>query len=154
MMTSQLKHYLFINYLLFRNYSGIRKFWFGILINISVIFIYDTSKASYTLDRSLMMGWRKNILKPSVLCIHFRVYLCVYVSVRGLQSTPFDIGTYFLGWVILGTGEKRIFLSSKFSFLRFLLSFFDFFPYITLVKFLFQANGHSFSPRTVIFGLR
>ena len=27
------------------------------------------------------------------------------------------------------------------------------FPYITLVFFLFQATGHSFSPRNVIFGL-
>ena len=28
-----------------------------------------------------------------------------------------------------------------------------FFPYITLVNFWFQASGHSFSPRIVIFGL-
>ena len=42
----------------------------------------------------------------------------------------------------------------KFSYLRFLWAFFDFCPYITFVNFLFQATGHSFSPRNVIFGLR
>ena len=31
---------------------------------------------------------------------------------------------------------------------------FRFFPYITLVNFWFQATGHTFSPRYVIFGLR
>ena len=40
---------------------------------------------------------KEKILKPSkgVLCIHFRVCLsvclCVCLSVRGLQSTPFDL---------------------------------------------------------------
>ena len=33
-------------------------------------------------------------------------------------------------------------------------AFFDFFPYMTPVFFLFQATGHSFSSRNVIFGLR
>ena len=33
------------------------------------------------------------------------------------------------------------------------IGIFRFFPYITLVNFWFQASGHSFSPRIVIFGL-
>ena len=43
---------------------------------------------------------------------------------------------------------------SKFSFLRFLWAFFDFFPYVTLLHFWFQATGHSFSHRNVLFGLK
>ena len=35
-----------------------------------------------------------------------------------------------------------------------IIGIFDFFPYITLVFFLFQGTGHNFSPRNVIFGLR
>ena len=37
--------------------------------------------------------------------------------------------------------------------LRFLLAFFVFFPYITLVNICFQYTGHSFSPSDLIFGL-
>ena len=53
-----------------------------------------------------MIGWRKKILKPwkSAHCRHFRV------SVHGLQSTPFDIGTYFWGWMILGTWDITDFI--------------------------------------------
>ena len=43
---------------------------------------------------------------------------------------------------------------SKFSFVTLFMDIFRFFPYITLVNFGFQATGHSFSPRNVIFGLR
>ena len=56
--------------------------------------------------------------------------------------------------MILGIWEKNAFFCfSKFSFLRFLHAFFDFFLYITLVNFLFQSTDHSFWARNLIFGL-
>ena len=48
--------------------------------------------------------------------------------------------------------KKSIFFIEIFIFTLF-IGIFRFFPYITLVNFWFQASGHSFSPRIVIFGL-
>ena len=58
--------------------------------------------------------------------------------------------------MILGTWEKNnnFFVFWNFHFFAFYRHFFDFFPYIILVNFLFQATGHSFSPRNVKFGSR
>ena len=61
-------------------------------------------------------------------------------------------------WVEWSLGyEKEIlfcFVFLNFHFYAFYRHFFIFFPYITLVNFLFQATGHIFSSRNVIFGLR
>ena len=44
------------------------------------------------LNRSLMIGWRKNSWDPErVSSVFTFVYVCL--SVRGLQSTPFDLAT-------------------------------------------------------------
>ena len=50
--------------------------------------------------------------------------------------------------------RKKTLFFSKFSFLPFLLAFFDVFPYITLVSFGFHATGHRFPPRNMIFRVR
>ena len=58
------------------------------------------------LDRSLIIGGRKKSWNPErVSSVFTFVSVCVSVrlSVRGLQSTPFDLGTQFLGQVILET---------------------------------------------------
>ena len=49
--------------------------------------------------------------------------------------------------------KKRIFLFFEIFIFTLFIGIFRFFPYITLVNFWFQASGHSFSPRIVIFGL-
>ena len=50
---------------------------------------------SYHIGPILDDKLKEKILKPlkGVLCIHFHVSVGVYVSVHGLQSTPFDLGT-------------------------------------------------------------
>ena len=57
------------------------------------------------LGRSLMIGWRKKSWNPERVpsVVTLCVCLCVCPSVNGLQVTPFDLGTQFLGWVILRT---------------------------------------------------
>ena len=50
--------------------------------------------------------------------------------------------------------KKRIFLFFEILIFSLFIGIFRFFPYITLVHFLFQATGQSFSPRGVLFGLR
>jgi len=50
--------------------------------------------------------------------------------------------------------KKRFFLFFEIFIFTLSIGLFRFFPYITLVHFLFQATGHIFSPRNVIFGLR
>ena len=51
------------------------------------------------LDRSLMIGWRKNLLKPwnGVLCIHFRVCLsiCLCVCSRATDHTFWPRNLFF-----------------------------------------------------------
>ena len=52
----------------------------------------------YSLDQSLMIGWRKNSWNPERMSSVFTFMcacLCVCLSVHLLQSTPFDLGTYF-----------------------------------------------------------
>ena len=49
--------------------------------------------------------------------------------------------------------KKRFFLFFEIFIFTLFIGIFRFFPYITLVNFWFQASGHSFSPRIVIFGL-
>ena len=50
--------------------------------------------------------------------------------------------------------KKRIFLFFEIFIFTLFIGIFRFFPYITLVNFWFQATGHRFSPRNLIFGLR
>ena len=50
--------------------------------------------------------------------------------------------------------KKRIFLFFEIFIFTLFIGIFRFFPYITLVIFCFQATGHSFSCRNMIFGLR
>ena len=55
--------------------------------------------------------------------------VCVRVCMNGLQGTPFDIGTSFWEWVILGTWEKKrnIFVFWNCLFLAFYKHFPHFF---------------------------
>ena len=70
-------------------------------------------RVGYTivLGRSLMIGWRKKSWNhervPSVVTLC--VCPCVCPSVNELQVTPFDLGTQFLGRVVLRTWEKNVF---------------------------------------------
>ena len=80
--------------------------------------------------------FKEKILKPwkCVHCVHFLVCVCVCVCARVCMCVfSFEI--------------KIFMLSVGFSC-------FVFSPYITLVNVWFQATGHNFSPRNVIFGLR
>ena len=67
-----------------------------------------TNKMQIILDRSLMIGWRKNSWNPKrvptvvtfvsvCLQVCLSVYLCVCLSIRGPQSTAFDLGVSFFG---------------------------------------------------------
>ena len=84
-------------------------------------------------------------------------FVCVRVSVGVSAGYSAHLGTYFFGWMILGTWHKKethfLFFFEIFIFTLF-MDIFRFFPYITLVIFCFQATGHNFSPRDMIFGLR
>ena len=117
---------------------------------------WDMRKKGF-LGRSLMIGWRKKILKPwkGALSIHFRVCLSVCLCVCGRATGH----TFWPRNLIFGLSDpwdmrkKRIFLFFKIFIFTLFIGIFRFFPYITLVNFWFQASGHSFSPRVVIFGL-
>merc|ERR1711923_229321 len=50
--------------------------------------------------------------------------------------------------------KKPHFLFFEIFIFTLFIGIFRLFPYITLVNFWFQAPGHSFSPRNVIWGLR
>ena len=95
--------------------------------------IYVTVYCMWRCNIGLILDDRlkETFLKPwkGVLCIHF-VCVCVCLSVCGLHSPPFALGTFFL--FLIFTLFNGIFL---------------FFPYITIF-------GHRFSPRNVIFVLR
>ena len=103
------------------------------------------------LDRSLMIGWRKKIMKPwkGVLCIHFRVRVCLRATEHTLWPRNLIFGLND-EWDMR---KKRIFFFKIFIF-TLLIGIFLFFPNTTLVFFLFQATGHSFSHMNVIIGLR
>ena len=66
-----------------------------------------------------------------------QLFVCLCVCKRATEHTF---------WLIFSLFE--IFIFTLF------IGIFQFFPYITLVIFLFQATGHSFSCRNMIFGLR
>ena len=105
------------------------------------------------LDRSLMIGWRKSSWNSERVS---SVFTFLSVSIYGLQSTSFDLGTNFwIEWSLEHEKENQFFFSFRnFHFYAFIWHFLYFFAYITLVNFSFHATGHSFSPRNVIFGLR
>ena len=112
-----------------------------------------------------LLYWRRDL---STLC-----YLSCVMSYRTLFScirTFLDILLVMMGYILLRQvsfpclrGLLRLSIPSALKKLNFFLSeiyiftlfidIFRFFPYITLVNFWFQASGHSFSPRIVIFGL-
>ena len=81
--------------------------------------------------------------------------LCVSVCVCGLQGHIFWPRNLIFGlndpWDMR---KKRIFLFFEIFIFTLFMDIFRFFPYITLVNFCFQATGHNFSPRDMIFGLR
>ena len=111
---------------------------------------------SKILGRSLMIGWRKNSWNhervPTVVTF-VCVCLCVCVSVC-TRATDHSFRASNLIFGLSDPWDMRMscfFCFSKFSFLRFFRHFSFFSPYITLVIFLFQATGHNFSPRNVMF---
>ena len=95
-----------------------------------------------------MIGWRKNSWNLEwVSSVFTFVCVSVCVSVHGLQSKPFDLGTYFFGlnypWDMRKGHIFFFFFSSKFIFMLF------------IGIFLFFSNNYAFqdhySPRGVIF---
>ena len=89
---------------------------------------------------------------PVVPRIHLRV--CLSVCGRATRHT------FCHRNLIFGLGDPSemrtklfLFLFGIFIFTLF-ISIFCFFPYITIVNLCFQATGHSFSCRNMIFGLR
>ena len=109
------------------------------------------------LGRSLMIGWRKKSWNPER--VPSVVTLCVRVSVRVSVCERATSHTFWHRNLIFGLSDpwdmrkKRIFLFFEIFIFTLFIGIFRFFPYITLVNFWFQASGHSFSPRIVIFGL-
>ena len=97
---------------------------------------------------------KEKLLKPwkGALCSHFRVCLSVRARATGHTFWPRNL--------IFGLSDpwdmrkKRIFLFFEIFIFTLFIGIFRFFPYITLVIFCFQATGHSFSCRNMIFGLR
>ena len=84
---------------------------------------------------------KEKILKP-YKGAHSSHSVCV--SVRGLQVTPFGLGTSFLGWVILGTWEKNaFFVFRNFHFYAFYRHFSIFSLYNTS-KFLVSSFWSQF----------
>ena len=127
------------------------------------LLIVLTALGIYTID---IDGLKETFLKPwkGVLCIHFRVCLSVYLSVCMCVCvsvcTRATEHTFWHRNVIFGSSDpwdmrkKRIFLFFEIFIFTLFIGIFRFFPYITLVIFCFQATGHSFSCRNMIFGLR
>ena len=89
-------------------------------------------------------------LWKSVLCIHFRVctrtteHTFWHRNLISGSSDPWDIR------------KKPIFVFFEIFIFKLFIGFFRLFPYITLVMFFFffQATGHSFSCRNMIFEFR
>ena len=119
------------------------------------------------MDRSLMIGWRKNSWNPervssvfTFVSVCLSVCLCVCVSVCLCVCTRATEHTFWPMNLIFGSSDpwdmrkKRIFLFFEIFIFTLFIGIFRFFPYITLVIFCFQATGHSFSCRNMIFGLR
>ena len=100
------------------------------------------------LDRSLMIGWRKNSWNPLRVSSVF-TFVCLRVC---KQAKGHILGPRNLFLVILVAWEKGAFFRN-FNFYIFIVIF-RFFHYTSLVNFGFQATGHSFSPRNMIFGGR
>ena len=99
---------------------------------------------------------KEKLLKPwkVALCFHFRVCLSVRLS-AGYKWHLLTLEPNF--WDEWSSGhekETHFFIFLKFSFLRFLLTFFDLSKYNTSIFYFFQATGNSFSPRDVIIRLR
>ena len=109
------------------------------------------------MGRSLMIGWRKKSWNPERVptVVTLTVCVCVCVSVRARAAGH----TFWPRNLIFGLGDPwdirkktHFFVFRIFHFYAFYRHFF--FPYITLIMFLFQATGHSFSPSNVIFVFR
>ena len=118
-------------WLLWAPCQGFRSFPFNLSSKIGPISLlwtknaiqFENRKVQYVIGPILDDRLKEKILKPwkGAHSSHFRVCVSVCVCVTRLQSTSFDLGIWFLGWVILGTWEKNAFFCfSKFSFLRFL----------------------------------
>ena len=122
------------------------------------------SDDTHLLDRSLMIGWIENSWNPErvsyvlnfvCVCVCVSVCLCVCLCVCVYAGYRAHLLTYepnfWVKWS-LGHEKKRIFLFFKIFIFTLVIGIFRFFPYITLVNFCFQATGHSFSCRNMIFG--
>ena len=88
----------------------------------------------------------------------FFPYITLAFFVFKLPAIVFHVGIWYLCWENLVPYEIENFwhfLKIPFFTVKGVI-FLDFFPYtsITLVIFWFQATGHRFSPRNVMFGLR
>jgi len=95
-------------------------------LNTKTIILGKLVNISWLLDRSLMIGWRKNSWNPERVSSVFTfvsvcVSVCVYADYRAHLLTH---GPYF--WVKWSLGKNLFSRFSKFSFLPFL---FAFFPY-------------------------
>ena len=132
-------------------------FFYDVIVKMSAISHY--LKIGTLLGRSLMIGWGKNSWNPervpSVV-----TFVCVCLSVCLSVRTWATEHIFWPRNLIFGLSDpwdmrkKRIFLFFEIFIFTLFIGIFRFFPYITLVNFWFQATGHSFSPRNVIFGLR
>ena len=104
------------------------------------------------LKGKILKPWKGALSSQSVcpsVCLSVRLSVCERATgqtfwprnlIFGL-SDPWDMR------------KKRIFLFFEIFIFTLFIGIFRFFPYITIVNFWFQASGHSFSPRIVIFGL-
>ena len=89
-----------------------------------------------------------------ILLIGFSVSVCACVYMLATEPTFWSRNLILVLNDPWDMRKKHFFLFFEIFFFTLFIGIFRFFPYITLVKFWFQATGHSFSPRNVIFGLR
>ena len=90
---------------------------------VSGIFLHNLSSRIIPIGPILDDRLKEKILKPwnIVLCFHFRVCLCVCLS--------FDLGTWFMEWVILGSWKRNAFFFVFWNFIfKLFIGIFSFFP--------------------------
>ena len=105
-----------------------------------------------------MIGWRKKSWNPervpsvvTFVCVCLSVCLCV--CNRATEHTFWPRNLIFGLNDPWDMRKKSNFLFFEIFIFTLFIGIFRFLPYITLVNFWFQASGHSFSPRIVMFGL-
>ena len=119
---------------------------------ISYPFLTAWSLSLHVLGRSLMIGWRENSWNPErVPSVFTFVSVCPFLRTRATDHSFWPRNLIFGSSDPWDMRKKRIFLFFEIFIFTLFIGIFRFFPYITLVHFLFQATGHSFTPRNVIF---